>query len=318
MTGAGLSMVEWAPIMGVIPPLNASEWEASFELYKSFPEYEKSYPDMDVAGYQRIFLIEYAHRMLGRLIGLVFFIPFVIFLLSRHICGSLRFKLLGVFMLGGLQGLLGWYMVKSGLVDNPQVSQYRLTAHLSLAIVTYALLVWFATGLIRSATPRPLKSTDANTEHHWCAWLSLLLVSIAIISGGFMAGTKAGHTINTFPTMNGQWLPDNLLAMTPAWRNLFENVVTIQFWHRLMALLTTLSVLYLCLSTRKIEQPSSAIIWLLLALVLQITLGISTLLLKVPVVLASAHQAGGLVLLTSILIVLHKVLRPSAFTRYCH
>jgi cytochrome c oxidase assembly protein subunit 15 len=308
LTGSGLSMVQWEPLMGILPPLNQADWQETFRLYQQFPEFIIKNFSMSLQEFKSIFWFEYAHRLLGRTIGILFFLPFLFFLITRRISQPLRPKLIAMFVLGGLQGLMGWYMVKSGLVNDPHVSQYRLTAHLCLAIIIYAYMFWVALDLLLPKTNLTTTAKDPNLSR-----LTSLITSIifaTIISGGFVAGTKAGFAFNTFPLMNGQLIPDGLFTLTPVWRNFFENIVTVQFDHRILATLLFLIILAFWFKTRKLElEPMSnlSVHLLLAALVLQITLGISTLLLVVPVSLAAAHQAGAVILLTASLFVSHQL-----------
>jgi cytochrome c oxidase assembly protein subunit 15 len=313
LTGSGLSMVEWQPVYGILPPLTPDDWQVLFEKYQQSPEYRHVNHAMDVEGFKSIFWLEYWHRILGRVIGLVFFLPFLLFWLSGRIPPGLTPKLLLMFVLGGLQGLLGWYMVKSGLVDDPHVSQYRLTAHLLLAILVYGFMLWVALGLLFRASTRA--SPYGGLNGFGLALLGLIVLTVT--SGGFVAGLKAGMTYNTFPLMGGQWIPDGLAAMQPWYRNLFENVTTVQFNHRLLAMLTFFSVLLFWLGTRRQRLPTALRIGchaLLLIALLQVALGISTLLLQVPVVLGSAHQAGALALFTAMLFVVHRLRAGSVRT----
>ena len=304
LTGSGLSMVEWDPIFGILPPLDQQAWIKTFDLYKQSPEYLKINLGMDLAGFKNIYWFEYAHRVLGRAIGTVFLIPFLFFLAKGWINRSLAPKLIFMFILGGLQGLLGWYMVKSGLVDNPHVSQYRLTAHLGLAIIIYAymlriaLKLWYGPG--HTDNP-PLALRHATT-------LLGSLAFITILSGGLVAGLKAGHAYNTFPLMDGRWIPQAIFAKEPLWRNFFENIATVQFDHRVLATLVFLGVISTWLiSFRSLltKQARIGMHLLMATAVLQVSLGISTLLLNVPVTLAAMHQAGALLLLTATLFLHH-------------
>ncbi len=311
LTGSGLSMVEWDPIFGIVPPLTEQDWQEVFAKYRESPEYRKINAGMDLAGFKSIYWFEYAHRVLGRTIGTVFLLPFLYFLARRKIPRRLAPKLATAFLLGGLQGLLGWYMVKSGLVHDPHVSQYRLTAHLSLALVIYAWLLWLFLDLITADTeheqpPRGLRRG---------ARMTAVLVAITIVSGGFVAGTKAGYAYNTFPLMDGGWLPPAGWSLQPGWRNLFENLATVQFNHRVLALLTVTSIALLWLYARRLELPRATRVGLhllLLAALLQAGLGISTLLLYVPVALGATHQAGAVLLLSVALYLNHRLKRPAA------
>ena len=314
LTGSGLSMVEWAPIMGILPPLNQAEWQEAFLLYQQFPEYQLKNFHMSLDDFKSIFWFEYGHRLLGRSIGMIFLLPFLFFLFRGMIEKALTPKLIIMFVLGGLQGLMGWYMVKSGLVNDPHVSQYRLTAHLGLAVVIYAYMLWVALGLLYPKIDNVSTDTDSKLGR-----LSLIITSIIIItilSGGFVAGTRAGFAFNTFPLMDGRLIPEGLFELTPVWHNFFENIVTVQFDHRVLATLLFLIIPAFWFKAGKLAanndlQPlaRTGSHLLLAALALQITLGISTLLLVVPVALAAAHQAGAIVLLTAALFVSQQLRR---------
>ena len=299
LTGSGLSMVQWEPIMGVFPPLGHAEWEETFRLYQQFPEYKLKNLHMSLSEFKSIFWFEYSHRLLGRFIGIIFLVPFLYFLIKGSLNRPLTLKLAGMFILGGLQGLMGWYMVKSGLVNDPNVSQYRLTAHLGLAVIIYAYIFWVALDLLFP------KNEDFLMDPKQKPLRFSLLISgfifLVLLSGGFVAGTKAGFTYNTFPLMAGRFYPEGMYVLDPIWKNWFENIATIQFNHRLLATLLFLLVPLHWWRARKVLLPPNiraGFHLLLAALALQITLGISTLLLNVPVPLAAAHQAGALVLLT--------------------
>lgn len=309
LTRSGLSMVEWSPIMGTVPPLTQAQWQDTFDKYKQFPEYKKINRDISVEEFKSIFWFEYSHRLLGRAIGLAFLIPFLVFLARRKIKKPEAPRYIIMFMLGGLQGLLGWYMVKSGLVNNPHVSQYRLTAHLIAAIAIYSYILWTAWGLL---LPRSAPQSPALQKVRRYGLALTALIVVMILSGGFVAGTKAGLAYNTFPTMNGAWLPAGLYALQPWWINLFENVTTIQFNHRLIAwLLMAVVPAFWFYATRLVRDPLTRMgLHLLLAmLVIQVTLGITTLLYAVPVVLGAAHQAGALILLTIVLFINQRLAR---------
>jgi cytochrome c oxidase assembly protein subunit 15 len=309
LTGSGLSMVEWAPIMGVLPPLNQTEWQETFLLYQQFPEYQLKNFDMSLGEFKSIFWFEYGHRLLGRSIGMIFLLPFLFFLFQGKIEKALTPKLIIMFVLGGLQGLMGWYMVKSGLVNDPHVSQYRLTAHLGLAVVIYAYMFWVALDLLYPKINANSNNTAAKNTNYRLGRQSLIITGIIIItilSGGFVAGTRAGFAFNTFPLMDGRLIPAGLFELSPVWRNFFENIVTVQYDHRVLATLLFLIIPVFWFKAGKLElQPlaRTGSHLLLAALALQIMLGISTLLLIVPVALAAAHQAGAIVLLTAALFV---------------
>ena len=308
LTGSGLSMVQWEPIMGILPPLSQAEWEETFLLYQQYPEYKLKNFAMSLGEFKSIFWFEYAHRVLGRSIGIIFLLPFLYFLVKGKIHRSLTPKLITMFVLGGLQGLMGWYMVKSGLVDNPHVSQYRLTAHLGLAIVIYSYMFWVALDMLF-----PNVDDSASNTNRKLGRLSLIITGIIFItalSGGFVAGTRAGFAFNTFPLMDGRLIPVGLFELSPLWRNFFENIVTVQFDHRVLAILLFLIIPAFWWTAVKSQQESrirTGLHLLLAALALQLTLGISTLLLAVPVALAAAHQGGAIILLTASLFVSHQL-----------
>ncbi len=310
LTDSGLSMVEWAPIMGALPPLSNDEWLKAFHLYQQFPEFKIHNHAMDLTDFKSIFWFEYSHRLLGRLIGLIFFFPMVFFFIKGWVNSGLKIKLIIMFILGGLQGLLGWYMVKSGLINNPDVSQYRLVAHLGLAIFVYAYILWVALGLFFQNNQTV--NLDTNRVAHPLkpyALLLLIFTFITILSGGFVAGLNAGLVYNTFPLMNGQLVPDGLLSMTPAWHNLFENATTVQFNHRVLTTTLALAIIifYLvALSKKPSARLKLGLHLMMIMILIQVSLGISTLLLHVPIPLAASHQAGALILFTLIIFVAHQ------------
>lgn len=307
LTGSGLSMVSWRPVSGVIPPLSETEWSAEFERYKASPEYQKINRGIGLDRFKQIFWFEYAHRLLGRSVGIVFLIPFLYFLFRRRIDGALSAKLVFLFVLGGLEGLLGWYMVKSGLVDKPHVSQYRLTAHLAAAILIYGYMLWVALGLWFERERAPVDAAAVRGP----AKLITALIVLTTLSGGFVAGLKAGLIHNTFPKMGGQWIPDGLLLMQPPLVNLFENPVTAQFNHRLLAMIASFSILALWFHGRRRVLPSRVRMGyhaLVAVAIVQVALGVTTLLFRVPVATAAAHQGGALVLF-SVAVYLNHALR---------
>jgi cytochrome c oxidase assembly protein subunit 15 len=306
LTHSGLSIVEWRPLVGASPPLTEQDWIGLFEKYQQTPEYQKVNAAMTLAGFKGIFWLEYLHRLLGRLIGIVFLLPFLYFLLRGVIDRTLAWKLAGIFLLGALQGAMGWYMVKSGLIDNPRVSQFRLTAHLTLAFLIYAAMLWTALGLL---APQQLAGYEARFARvRRMAWMLTALVSFMVISGGFVAGIRAGLAYNTFPLMNGHIVPPELFVMEPWYRNFFYNMATVQFNHRLIAWVLALFVPWLWYETRAAGLPRrqhAVCDLLLIAAAVQIALGISTLLLAVPVGLGAAHQGGALAVFTLALMLNH-------------
>ncbi|MBL8703261.1 MAG: COX15/CtaA family protein [Rhodospirillales bacterium] len=342
LTESGLSIVEWKPLIGAIPPLSEADWQALFAKYQTSPQYHQVNRSMTVDEFKTIFWWEYIHRLWGRLIGAVFLLPFLWFLARGQIRGTLAAKLGGIFLLGGLQGAMGWYMVASGLVDRPEVSQYRLVAHLGLAVLIYALLFWQGMRLWREASPNqpplPLRegvggrgpaaasgasfaSSSPNTHRplplfpslegrgdrsalRLGASLLLALVALTMLAGGFVAGLDAGMIYNTFPLMEGRLVPPDYGLLQPWWHDWFENRATVQFHHRVLAIATLAAILLYAWRARPSTQPGpirrATIATVHLAL-LQVALGIATLLLVVPVTLGAAHQAGAMVLLTSAL-----------------
>lgn len=309
LTHSGLSIVEWQPIVGTLPPLNKAEWDETFEKYKKTPEYQKVNHQMDLEEFKGIFWWEYWHRVLGRTIGLVFLLPFLYFLWRGKIDRALVPKLVGIFVLGGLQGAMGWYMVKSGLVDDPRVSQYRLTAHLSLAFLIFTSMVWVALGILAERKRQVAHAALASLRRIGF-WLLLLAVYM-IVTGGFVAGIRAGKAYNTFPLMNGHFVPPELFMIDPWYLNFFNNMATVQFDHRLGAWALAFLVPWFWWKIRACSATSPrarlAANLLLLALAAQIALGIATLLLAVPVALGAAHQGGSMVVFGMLLWLNHEL-----------
>lgn len=290
LTQSGLSMVDWRPITGILPPLSEAAWNEVFNAYRRFPEYQRLNYGMTLAEFKAIFLMEYFHRLWGRLIGLAFALPLGWFALRGQVRGRLTLALVGLLALGGAQGVMGWIMVKSGLVDTPSVSAYRLAAHLGLAIAIYLSLLW----LILKRT-RP-SAADGVTR----AWsrAALIMALVTIISGAFVAGLDAGMTYNTFPLMDGKLIPDGLIAPEAGWANPFENVTMVQFNHRVLAIATLIVVLALALRGRETTGAARrAALAAGVMAVIQVIIGITTLLLVVPVWAGALHQAGALVLI---------------------
>jgi len=302
LTYSGLSIVEWKPLTGWLPPLTAEQWEAAFADYRRFPEYREINAGMTLDEFRTIFLIEYFHRLWGRLIGVVFLVPFVFFFARGWIDSRLLPKLLFMFILGGLQGALGWYMVKSGLVDEPDVSAYRLTAHLALAVAILGYMLWVAMELLGAHGGAAAPGGAAGRRRS--AWGMVGLIFLTIVSGGLVAGNNAGFAYNTFPTMDGEWIPGALFALEPFMINFFEDVTTVQFEHRLLALATVTGVLVIWVWTRRAgmhRRARLAVNIMALTVLIQATLGIATLLLIVPLPLALLHQGGAVALFGSAL-----------------
>lgn len=305
LTHSGLSIVEWQPIVGTLPPFDDAQWEETFSKYRQTPQFRLRNHDMTLAGFKGIFWWEYFHRLLGRVVGVAFLLPFLYFLARGAIGRPLAWRLAGIFVLGALQGALGWYMVASGLVDDPRVSSVRLAAHLGLAFAIYAAMFWLALGLLvpgRAQAPRGLR------RH---AGVAAALVFAMVISGALVAAIRAGFAYNTFPLMNGQWIPDEILLIDPWWMNAIHNMATVQFVHRVLAMVIAVTVLALWWRIR--AEPSLARqtrLWanaLLAVAAAQIAIGIATLLLRVPLPLAAIHQAGAVIVFTCALGLLHSL-----------
>ena len=308
LTHSGLSMVEWEPIMGILPPLSEEAWMATFDKYKQFPEYQTNL-GMNLEGFKSIFWLEYIHRLWGRTIGMIFLLPLLYFLAKGAIKRTMFPKLAIMFLLGGMQGLLGWYMVKSGLVNDPYVSQYRLTAHLFAAFIIYAYIFWAALDIF---FPKSAPSTDNILPLQRFALAVTGLLSITVMSGGLVAGLKAGFAYNTFPLMDGSFIPENMFALEIWYLNFFENIATVQFDHRLLAETSLIVITILWFVAKRYDLPyriAQSFYFLLSIALIQVALGISTLLLVVPTWLGATHQAGALVLFTGALYVNHSLTR---------
>ena len=308
LTDSGLSIVEWQPIVGTMPPITQADWDVLLEKYRATPQYQQVNKGMSVDEFKSIFWWEYFHRVLGRLIGLVFFVPFVYFLVKKQIDHPLGIKLVGIFILGGLQGFMGWYMVMSGLVNDPHVSQYRLTAHLGLAFVIFATMLWVALGVLSPASAE--SGNEKVLRLRRFAFGLSALIFIMVLSGGFVAGIRAGLTYNTFPLMNGHLIPPDLFVLEPWYRNFFDNMTTVQFDHRLIAWALAFLVPLFWYRSRQVNLSATtrlACNLFLLMLTIQISLGIATLLHVVPIPLAASHQGGAVLLFAASLWVSHRL-----------
>lgn len=305
LTHSGLSMVDWKPILGVVPPLGEDGWQAAFDAYKQYPEYQKVNRDMELSEFKFIYYWEYGHRILGRIIGLIFFIPLVFLAYFKMIRRELVPKLFVAFVLGGLQGLLGWYMVKSGLVDIPRVSHLRLAAHLLLAMFLLGYIFWFLMDICK------VKVDKASSKVR--GWLLAIaaLFGVQVTYGAFVAGLRAGLGFNTFPLMDGSWLAQAATLMTPFWINVFENGAMVQFIHRWLG---ALLILVLIVGLFKVLGSSRRLVaaWIGLSICLfaQFALGVSTLVLHVPLSLASLHQALAVIVMLVIVYLLY-ITKPS-------
>ncbi|MEA2883097.1 MAG: heme a synthase [Bradyrhizobium sp.] len=295
LTESGLSIVEWKPVTGTLPPLTDAQWTQAFEGYKTIPQYRELNAGMSLDQFKTIFWWEWSHRLLGRVIGIAYLLPFLWFIWRGALCSDLKRKLWIIFALGALQGAVGWWMVASGLTERVEVSQLRLATHLVLALLIYAAIVW----TLRPEEPRP--QGTARLKITGLALLALTFVQLYL--GALVAGLRAGRVYNTWPEIDGALIPSaqRLWFETPWWRNLFENGLTVQFEHRMMAYaLFVLAILHAvdAVRSRAATATVNGAIWLAAAVTLQATLGILTLLHQVPIGLALAHQAVAIVVLT--------------------
>ena len=304
LTGSGLSMVEWRPLMGALPPIGETEWLAVFDQYKQTPQFAQVNDWMSLADFQRIFFWEYLHRLLGRLIGVVFLVPWLVFVFRRRLRGPLAWRALLAFVFGGLQGVLGWYMVSSGLVDVPAVSHYRLAAHLGLAFFVANYVLWFGLDL----NPHAIPAHAARPGTARATWSVLVLVALQSVYGAFMAGTRAGWLFATFPDMHGEYVPTSAFAAGSIWQNLLANPVAIHFVHRTLAYAVVIAVAWWWWRARRqAAHPRQRRIAHFVGgtLLLQFSLGVATVLFAVPVWLATAHQAAALLLLSTLVAAAH-------------
>ncbi|MGH7524510.1 MAG: COX15/CtaA family protein [Gemmatimonadales bacterium] len=308
LTESGLSITEWKVVSGVVPPLSTAAWNAEFEKYRQIPQYQAIHAGMTLSQFKGIFLWEYLHRLWARLVTVAFAIPLIWFLARGQVPREMRGRLWLLLVLLGAQGALGWFMVSSGLSGRIEVSQYRLAAHFAAALLIYGSTVWIAAGFL--SQPRP--ATDDQPRVRRGAIGVTALAIVTAIAGSFVAGTRAGHAYNTFPLMAGHIVPPGYAALAPWWRNLFENIAAVQFDHRILAYLTLFSILAFWWWARKrgLSAPARRAVSILAAVAIaQVALGITTLLLAVPVVLGVAHQAGAVLVVTAGLLVTHAVRR---------
>lgn len=306
LTRSGLSIVEWKPVAGALPPLNHEQWEAEFAKYKQFPEYQTVHPNMQLHEFKFIYAWEYSHRLLGRLIGLIFALPLIYFAFRKCIKGALARKLTVALFLGGLQGFVGWYMVKSGLVDLPRVSHYRLATHLGLAMFLMVFLYWVAQDIRFPLRKSHLEARPALLKY---TVAFLALVSLQIFYGALTAGLHAGHMYNTFPLMNGQLIPAGMDYLGGI-KDIFDNPVTVQFIHRCLGWTVFFSALALASAGMKYARTRRQRIGLQVIgglAVLQFCLGVLTLLNAVPVALGSMHQIGASLLLLATVHAVHSL-----------
>ena len=306
LTHSGLSITEWQPIVGAVPPLSAADWNDAFAKYRETPEFREVNSAMTLGEFKRIFAWEYFHRLLGRLIGAAFLFPYLWFLLRNRVPRGYAWPLAGIFVLGGLQGLVGWLMVKSGLVDDPRVSQFRLATHLGLAFAIFGAMWWTALSL---SFAREADGTNAVVRRTRAFAVAVAAaVSAMVLLGALVAGIRAGFAYNTFPLMNGHVVPPEVLMLAPAWKNFFWNMATVQFDHRLVGWMLAFAVPLLWWRLRAPPIPARARRGgdgLAVMVAVQLALGIATLVNVVPLPLAALHQAGALIVFALALYVVH-------------
>ena len=320
LTDSGLSMIDWHLYKGIFPPINQGDWVILFEKYKQYPEYKLINFDIGLNDFKKIFFWEYFHRIWGRLIGLVFFIPLVYFWVTNKISPVKKKYLLLILVLGCLQGFMGWYMVESGLVDKPDVSQYRLASHLTLAFIIYSIILFLFWNSFR-ANYKINHNDSLSPKVKRNILLCFFLTFLTIISGAFVAGTDAGLAYNNFPLMGNSILPPEPFALKPLWTNFFENISLIQFDHRVLASITSLTIILTCIYDRKKFKNTlirRLYLFIISAIILQYTLGIITLKLYVPIALGAIHQLGSLIVLSAITILLSEITiqKKGPFRRY--
>lgn len=307
LTDSGLSITEWRPVTGVVPPMSEAAWVEEFEKYKTIPEYQEVNYGMSLDQFKEIYWWEWGHRFLGRLLGFAFLFPLTFFLATKQTTRPLALKLFGLFFLGGLQGALGWWMVSSGLADRVDVSQYRLAAHLSLAVILFACMFWLALDLWpakKAGAPRGLLPGALGLAAGVFAQMML---------GAFVAGLRAGRTFNTWPLMDGKFFPDGYFTGAPGLNDLFETIAAVQFNHRIGAYLVGAGAVWFYLAARKTSaEPRARLV--LAAVGLQIVLGIWTVLAATPISLGLLHQAGALLVLASVLYMGHGLTGDAART----
>jgi cytochrome c oxidase assembly protein subunit 15 len=303
LTHSGLSMVNWS-LFGSVPPSNQVEWNNLFEQYKQYPEYQQVNFNFSVEEFKSIFWWEYIHRLIGRLMGILFLVPFLYFLITKKLSNKLIVQLSVLFIMGIVQGLLGWYMVKSGLVNEPDVSHYRLAIHLFAAFFTFSYTFWIALNVKFLNVQEPTFPKVKNM-----LWVLLPLLLLQIIYGAFVAGTNGGMVYNTWPKMGNDWLPEGVTVLSPVYLNFIEGIAGIQFIHRYLAYAVVLIVFYIWFSTRKInisKTQKSGINAMLYLVIVQFILGVFTLLYSVPLSLGVLHQLGAFVLLATVVFCLNR------------
>ena len=304
LTNSGLSMVDWKLIMGMLPPLSEAEWLSTFKKYQQFPEYQQVNFMFTLEEFKAIFFWEYLHRMIGRFIGMVFIIPFFIFLIKKRLSKKVIGQSIILLAMGTFQGFLGWWMVKSGLNKDPDVSHYRLAIHLITAFITFAYTFWVALGIIY-----PGVSSQKLTKPKNLLVVLLVMVIIQIVYGAFVAGLNAGFVMNTYPKMDDQWMHNSVTAMQPLWLNFIDGIGGVQFVHRIMAHLIVALIVYLLIISVKFKITSiqqKSLYVLIVAVFIQFLLGVFTLLFAVPIALGVIHQVGAFILLGTVVFALYQ------------
>lgn len=304
LTGSGLSITEWKIVTGTLPPLSEEAWQKEFDAYKQIPQFKLLNSDFQLSDFKQIYFWEYLHRLIGRIIGIVFLIPFLWFLAKKKLPTGFLKKAIVLFALGGLQGVIGWFMVKSGLSANVYVSHYRLAIHLISAFTVFGVTFWYALGIISPSAASPQESGIKSL-----AIVLLGVVILQIIYGAFVAGLKAGYGYPTWPKMGDQWVPDDVVALEPVWKNFIEGHAGVQFIHRYIAYVVVIVVGIIFYRAGKIQITSAQrkIINTLGIIVLtQFTLGVITLLYGVPIAIAVLHQAGAFFLFATSLLLIHR------------
>ncbi len=311
LTGSGLSMVDWRPIAGILPPITDTQWNEVFDQYKTSPQYQKVNFGMSLEAFKDIFFWEYLHRIMGRIVGLLCLLPYLWFLFRKKLVGNLRMKGLILVLLVGVQGLMGWYMVKSGLVNNPEVSHYRLAAHLGLAFSVFGLGWWMLQDLNPGDPEEPKEGGLGRLRLFACILFGLLCLQITY--GAFTSGMKAGYGFNTFPKMEKEWLPEGLFGLSPFWKNFVADKFSVQFIHRWMGAALTLATLGMAwFSYKSLSLNDSQKIrlrWVVGLVVTQFSLGVATILLIIdfPILLPVIHQLVALFLFASLLSFIHSL-----------
>ena len=303
LTGSGLSITEWKVVTGTLPPLSDESWQKEFDAYKQIPQFKLINADFQLSDFKQIYFWEYLHRLIGRIIGIVFLVPFLWFLLKKKFPQGFLKKTLVLFALGGFQGFLGWFMVKSGLSENTYVSHYRLAIHLISAFTVFGFTFWYALDIISPS--REVTGGDIKK-------LALTLFSVVILQiiyGAFVAGLKAGYGYPTWPKMGDQWFPDDIISLEPLWRNFLEGHAGVQFIHRYLAYVVLILVGILFYRSRKLNLTTvqikiiNALVTIVLA---QFILGVITLLFGVPIIIAVLHQMGAFFLFAATLLLIHR------------